>query len=159
MRTCALFLGLCLAANLVGCAVPGPEATNTVRAADGLAVSIETAKRAFVAGERLNVLVTAKNHGGAKTIGAVSGAPAYVRLLQHVGIGWEEVRRYPETEMMVISPWQLEAGQKRQFILPLTVEPDWPVGELLRLTAELNGRPDVAPGVVIEVLPGGEGGE
>ena len=34
----------------------------------------------------------------------------------------------------------------------LTVEPDWPTHELLRLQVELNGRPDVAPLVHIEVV-------
>jgi len=53
---------------------------------------------------------------------------------------------------MVMKPWTLPAGDERSWTLRIPVEPDWPTAEALRITGELNGRPEVSPVVCIEVL-------
>ena len=64
---------------------------------------------------------------------------------------WEEVKRYPQAETTTMNPWTLEANSHRTFEMQLTVQPDWPTGEPLRMTAELNGRKDVSPSLTLTV--------
>ena len=47
------------------------------------------------------------------------------------------------------STW--DGGATRTFVIPLTVPPDWPTHEPLRLTAELNGVDDLATGLLVKV--------
>lgn len=125
---------------------------NTVKT-DGLEVSLDVPKRNFKPGETFRVKLTARNTTkDPMRILATTGAPVYVRIWRHTGLGWEEVKRYPRAATMVMSPWTLEPHSVRSFVMQLTVEPDWPTAEALRITAELNGRREAAPGVTIEVF-------
>ena len=154
MRISAACL-LLTTAMLVGCAGSGADLrpVNTVEV-DGLSVSVEILKRDFNIGETFVATVTAENRTKMPIeIIARTGAPVYMRLWRHTGLTWQEVKRYPEAATMVMSPWTLAPGDRRVFARQLVVEPDWPTAELLRLTAELNGRDEVAPALVIEVHP------
>jgi len=153
----AKFSSLLLAAVVLGgCANPKAvdlSPPNSVEI-DGLKVTIKVPKRSFVTGEQFRVLITACNTTRHPIrIPAAGGAPVYVRIWRHTGLSWEEVKRYPEAATTIMTPWTLPAGQKWTRIMNLTVEPDWPTGELLRVTAELNGREDASPALTVEVTP------
>jgi hypothetical protein len=106
----------------------------------------------FHVGERFRITVTATNLTDRPLrIDARTGAPVYVRLSRFTGLYEEEFRAYPQAAIMIMSAWTLRGGQSKAFPIELTVEPDWPRGEAIRLAAELNGRPDVQPVVVITI--------
>ena len=151
MRTVNLFLVSLLLA-VVGCRPSGYVNVRAVKevVADGLSVRIEIPKRDFTVGDEFIVKLTARNTTSRPIeIDARTGTPVYVRLRRHTGVGWEEVKTYPQTAVMTVAPWTLKARSKRNFLVRLKVEPDWPTGEVLELTGELNGRPEAAPGVTI----------
>lgn len=142
-------------AVLVGCQRQeiDTKPTNTVEI-DGLAVSLDIPHQFLVVGEQFELTVTAHNMTRRPMrIDAETGALVYVRIFRHTGLVWEEVKRYPATAAMIMSPWTLQRTTRRDFVMQMTVEPDWPVGEPLRITAELDGRPDVSPEVIVEVGP------
>ena len=68
-------------------------------------------------------------------------------------MGWDCIKEYPLTSTIVSRPWKLTGKRARVFRPELTVEPDWPTHELLKIQAHINGREDLAPTVCIEVLP------
>ncbi len=127
--------------------------TNTTEVS-GLALTVEVPKRIFTVGEQFTLAITASNTTKEPIeIVATNSALVYVRILRYNGVAWREVKRYPETSAMVISPWTLPKRATRRFDMQLTVEPDWPMGENVRITAELNGRPEVSAGLSIEIVP------
>jgi len=153
MKACVNLPVLVAALALSGCADrAGIEVDKATVESAGLSVSMEMPKSSFVVGESFALAVTAEN----KTLRPIpvypdSGAPVYVRVWRHTGITWRQVKRYPPTAVVVMKRWELSPGGRRRFTMKLTVEPDWPTGEPLKLTAELNGRDDAAPGVLILV--------
>lgn len=154
MRRANLLLALLVVAGAGGCASVGPQPIGNTVEIDGLAVTVEVPKRQLQVGQQFRVLVTVENRTKeAMRIPAASGAPYYIRIWRHTGLAWEEVKRYPEAVTMIMSPWTLEGKSTRTFAPILTVAPDWPTNELLRITAELNGREQASPGVNVEVLP------
>ena len=155
MRTAGTLLLVLALTVLPGCPKTEPPVDPTYNIADagGLEVGIKLPKTSFVVGEKFNVVVTAKNISDAPiTIDAASGSPVYVRIHRYTGMAWEEVKRYPQAATMLMRPWTLRAGDQRSWTLLIPVEPDWPTAEGLRITSELNGRPEVSPVVSIEVL-------
>ncbi len=155
-----IFLGVVAGAGCNGSPVGTARPGQTVEM-DGLEISLEVPKRNLVGGERFNVLITARNKTDEPMeISARSGAPVFVRVFRYTGLTWREVKHYPQAAIMVMSPWTLPARGQRTFAMNLTVEPDWPTGELLRITGELNGRDEVSPGVTVHVsLPARSPGE
>jgi len=155
MRLVTIFLLSFAAGVPVGCGNAGQidaGPSNTVRA-DGLAVTVEIPSRQFAVGDSFDVVVTAVNTTNRPIrIVAGSGAPVYVSILRYTGLYWQEVKRYPRAATMVMNPWTLRRRSSRRFVMPLTVEPDWPTGEILSIMAELNGRPDAAPRLTFEVV-------
>ena len=148
MRYAGLVMSAALVLSAAGCPkkeVVDPTPTNEVTV-DGLQVTIEMPKRDYQVGEEFLVVVTAANTTG-RSIKIVSrtGAPVYLRIWRHTGLDWEEVKAYPEAATMLMTTWTLNKKSARRFALPLTVEPDWPAGEILAVSAELNGREDVSP--------------
>ena len=150
-----VFGAVMLTALLVifGCEVPQIESgSNSVRV-NGLVVQIDPSNTIVVRGETFKVVVVGRNTTREPIrIDARTGAPVYVRIWRHTGLAWETVKRYPEVATMVMTPWTLAPHSERRFELNLTVGPDWPTNEPLRLTAELNGRTDLVPHVDIMVL-------
>jgi len=130
-------------------------APRTVAQAGALKVAITLPKRVFVTGEHFLVTVTAENVSS-KPLRIISrtGAPVYVRLWRLAGVNdWQEIKYYPQTATMLMTPWTIKGKSSRRFVIPLTVEPDWPTGEILSMTAEVNGRDDVTPRLTLEVSP------
>jgi len=144
---------LVAALALSGCADrAGIEVGKATVESAGLSVGLEIPTSSFVVGESFEIAVTAEN----KTLKPItirpdSGARVYVRVWRNTGITWRQVKRYPPTAVVVMRSWQLPPGGRRRFAMELTVEPDWPTGEPLKLTAELNGRDDAAPAAIILV--------
>ena len=121
---------------------------------DGLAVGIELPKREFLTGEVFETTVYAVNKTREPiAIEATTGAQVYLRIWRKTVVGWDEVKRYPQAAVLVMTPWQVAPRETRRFTMRLTVEPDWPTHEPLRITAELNGRPAISPGMIIRVTP------
>ncbi len=148
--------GMLFLAATAGCARTNTGDTRQVNFAKGggLGVSLELPNWQFTQGEKIKIVVTAKNlTSHPLKIETSSGAPVIVRLSRHTVIGWEELLRYPKASIMVMNRWTLGPKETKRFPMLLKVEPDWPVGELLRMTGELNGRSEVAPGITIGVNP------
>jgi hypothetical protein len=120
---------------------------------DGLTVELRMPRRHLVRGEMLPITVTARNQTKEEmAIDADSGAAVYVTLWRQTSVGWEQVKRYPESVTMVATKGRLGPKASQSFPLNLRVAPDWPTGELLRITAELNGRPEPQAGAYIQVF-------
>ena len=142
------------AAVLAGCqgaplAMKGEH--NTVSAGD-IAVSLEVPKRFYNVGEKFQAVVYVQNKTDRPvTISADSGAPVFVRLSHHTNVGEVQLKQYPQFSLIFVRVWTLNPHEIRSFPLELTVEPDWPSGELIRLSGEVNGRPEIQPGVMISV--------
>jgi hypothetical protein len=138
---------------LSGCKGPQIELGPNTAGVNGLVVQIDPSNTIVVKGETLKVVVVGRNTTREPIrIDARTGAPVYVRIWRYTGLAWETVKRYPEVATMVMTPWTLAPHSERWFELNLTVGPDWPTNEPLRLTAQLNGRTDVVPHVDIMVL-------
>lgn len=157
MRAVPSALILSLASLLASCAAPpvAPVARANIGVAnDGgpLVVTLEIPKTALRGGEQFTAVVTAKNMSKLPVvINARTGAPAYIGLWRQTSLYSEEIKRYPEFATMVASTWTLAAGASRSFPLRLTVEPDWPRGEALRLAGYIDGRADLVATVNIRV--------
>jgi hypothetical protein len=155
MNSVKLSVLVLVAAWLVGCVPPAPAPSRdaaSVKTWDGLVVTLEVPKRDFHAGEQFAATVVARNDGeNPITISARTGTQAYVRLMHHELVGWGEVRRYPQTSLLLAQTWTLEPKEERRMVLNLTVEPDWPTGVPLRLVGFVNGRPEAAPAVTVSV--------
>ncbi len=146
---------------LVGCSTPEPssvqaptlDTTTATASADGLQLTIHLPKATFAPGDKFPVKIVATN----KTprgirIKAGTGAPYYIYLLQYKNAGWKQIKTYPSAAAIVTREWVISPHKTRTFAPVLTVEPDWPMYENLRLGVNLNGREDVAPFLNIEVL-------
>lgn len=147
-----------ITAMLAGCnanphAVAMPE-QNTVGPRDGLSLTVGVPKRLFAVGERFTAAIDATNNGGKPVTFNAGGARAYIVLQRNTDAGWTEIRRYPRSVVGVQNPWTLKTGWTETFTVALAVEPDWPTAEPLRLAAQLDGGPNLTPGVVIQVKPG-----
>ena len=154
MRTHLLGQALLVTLMLIGCNGAEVPFGSDSAEATGLTVRIEAPKTTFLTGEEFKAVVVARNttHKPMR-IDATTGAPVYLRIWRHTGLGWEQVKRYPQVATMVMNPWTLEPRSERRFELHLVVEPDWPTNEALLLTAELNGRGDVVPSIFIGIVP------
>jgi hypothetical protein len=127
---------------------------NTVRSGPLLA-TLQLPTRSLVAGQTFPAVVTVRNTGSVPVrITANSGSLVYVRVMRHSPAGFFEVKRYPPVSLAVVRPWELRPGEVRRFEMTLTAEPDWPTNEPLRLEAEVNGQPALAPGIIVQVSRG-----
>jgi len=161
MKTPLVCLAVGLIALSAGCddmksrglASPGPQAVNRVEG-KGMTISIRLPKRDWRIGETVPVEVTAVNTtASAIDVVSPSGAPVLVRVLRPSKGSFEQVRVYPSSATSNIINWTLPARGKRTYKLMAPVEPDWPVAEPLRISAELNGYPQHSPSVTITVRP------
>ena len=152
------YLTLLLAGSLVALTGCPPKQSfqqdiGTQVTKDGLTVELHLPRRLLVRGETVPVTVVARNlTKDEMVIPATTGALVYVTLWRNTEVGWEQVKQYPESAAQVATPWRLAGTSAQSFPLNLRVAPDWPTGEPLRITAELNGRPEVAPGGIIQVF-------
>jgi hypothetical protein len=120
--------------------------------ADGLKVEMQLPGRYFKTGDDLRVAVTATNMTGKPiSIHSPTGAPVVVRVFRHTMLTREQVRVYPASATSNILSWALPAKQSRTFGLIVPIEPDWPIGEVLHVSAELNGYGKLAPAVAVVI--------
>ena len=151
---------LCLTALLAaGCVDqagrPGDEPPPDVVRRDQLEVSVTADPRGASIGETINVTVAARNRGYKPIrIESDTAAPVIATLWRYDRAkGWVRVKEFPTAARRRHTSWVLRSGKTEPFHLELPVDPDWPVLETLKLSAELNGRPDARPHVFIYVKP------
>lgn len=154
-KVALLFLAVSLGA-VAGCPLgrdlPFQQGIDQNQTKDGLRVELRVPRRSLVRGETVPVTVVARNLTKNEiVIPAETGALVYVTLWRRTEAGWEQVKRYPETAAQVLSHWRLAPKSSQNFPLNLRVAPDWPTGEPLRMTAELNGRKNVSPSLTVNV--------
>jgi len=162
MKTTLVCLTCGLIALSAGCGMMdrGMEGAATDQAVSrvrgkGMTISVSLPKRDWQIGEAIPVEATAVNNtGSAIDVVSPSGAPILVRVMRPSKGSFEQVRLYPSSATSNIINWTLPAHGSRTYKLMVPVEPDWPVAEPLRLSAELNGYPKYSPGVTITVRPG-----
>ena len=147
---------------MVGCSSPEPpsvqppptfDTTTATASADDLRVTIHLPQTTFAPGDKVLVKIVASNKtSGGIRIKAGTGAPYYIHLLQYKDAGWKQIKVYPSAATIITQEWVIPPHETRTFAPVLTVEPDWPMYENLRLEVNLNGREDVRPFLHIEVL-------
>ena len=126
------------------------DTASNIAQADGLKIQVDLPGRHLTTGQSLRVAVTATNTTGKDiSIHSPTGTPVVVRILRHTMLTRELVRVYPGSATANILSWTLPAGQSRTFVLVVPVEPDWPVNEVLHVSAELNGYGQIAPAVAV----------
>jgi len=157
MRAITTCLSLLLLMTVLGCWFRVDEGLGrglTVSAAKGgLFLEMSLPERQYALGDTIPVTVVAVNESKEEMVlKATSGALMYLTLWRHTPVGWEQLKRFPETAVMIPSPWKLPPGGSNKFPVNLEVTPDWPKSEQLKLTAELNGRPDLKAEGLIEVF-------
>jgi hypothetical protein len=155
MNRIAIVLALLCLAGSVGCQLqPVAEGGFTVGAhRGGLLLEMSIPDRYFVRGDTVPVTVVARNTADEDlTVRADSGALVYVWLWRHTGTAWEQVKRFPAAAVMAAREWKLPAGGSHKLAMNLDVTADWPTGEPLKLTAELNGRSDVRAAALVEAF-------
>ena len=120
--------------------------------AEDIRLTLSLSTTALAAGQDVRVIATAVNNTRRPLeITASTSALVIVRLWRQTPSGWTQVREYPETALQVLHPWTLAPGEQREFEWTLTVEPNWPPNEPLRMTAELNGHPARSAPVALRV--------
>ena len=156
MRTAPrLALSLLAVAALAGCEKPAqfaplPSISNSATA-DGLMVALALPKRTFAIGETTQATVIVRNlTKNPIEIPANSSAPYFLRVYRMTTVGWEVVKQYPQSALMVMSPWTIAPQSEKRYTPNLPVEPDWPTGSV-RVDVELNGRPGIRPGLTVTV--------
>jgi len=133
----------------------GSQAISNIVKGKGLDVSIRLPKRQWKTGETMVLEVKAVNTTGSPVeIHSPTGAPVLVRIMRRSRMSYEQVRVYPGSATANILNWTLPAGGERTFKLMVPVEPDWPVAEVLYVSAELNGYPRHNPSLAVIVEPG-----
>ena len=158
---CALVAAASLIVLAGGCVseqgIDSAKVSN-LAAGGGLQVRVDLPSRYYQTGDTVHVAVTATNQTGkAIEIHSPTGAPVLVRLTRQTLLHSEEIHVYPTSATTNILSWTLPAGRSVTWDLMVPVEPDWPVNEILYLSAELNGYPALAPNIVIMVKPRGQG--
>ena len=122
---------------------------------DKLEVSVTADPRIATVGETIRVTVAARNRGRKPIrIESATAAPVIATLWRYdAAKGWIRVKEFPTAPQRQRSSWVLPHGEAEPLRIELPVEPDWPVLETLKLSAEVNGRPDARPHVFIYVKP------
>lgn len=163
MKTLILTIVLAVALTAAGCtkSLSQDEIAATARGVSrGLAVTLKLPARSFVVGEQFEVTLIAENTTDAPIeVDARTASPYFLRVWRDTSVGWVQVKRYPQVDLAVMSPWTLGARGRREFAgIKLEVEPDWPQGEMLRITGEVNSRPDARAAVPIIIEPASQDG-
>jgi uncharacterized protein (DUF58 family) len=135
----------------------GPEPVKNFAEAKGLKVQVELPARNFQTGQTIPVTVRVSNTTG-KPIEVTSptGAPVLVRITRESLMHPEEIHVYPTSATTNILSYTIPAGEAWKKVLMVPVEPDWPVNEIIYLSAELNGYPAMAPSLAIMIKPAGK---
>lgn len=160
MKTTLICLVCASLMMIVGCQpneeiISGSQAISNTVKGKGLDVSIRLPKRSWKTGETMALEVIAVNTTVSPVeIHSPTGAPVLVRILKRSGMSYEQVHVYPGSATANILNWTLPARGTRSFKLMVPIEPDWPVAEVLYISAELNGYPNYNPSLAVIVEPG-----
>lgn len=157
MRKHAIVILLAASMIVGGCGWFGRSAkpigtiqTNSVEG-NGMALTIELPKRFFVAGEDVRIRIIARNTSKEPIAFEVPTSGLYkVTILRNTHMGWRWVNQYPQAAMKVKSDWTLQPGQTVKFNQVIPVGRDWPMGEPLKLVAELVGGPELKCPMIVE---------
>jgi hypothetical protein len=155
MKTCFLTMLALTACAAVGCATPGPSGPAVDEAtSQGLKATLSVDRQFVHPGDSLHVTLTARNlTPHPMEITARSGARLLVTVWKYESIkGWQRIDQYPQAATFQLVPWKLAPFEQHTLDMTLPVSAGWPSNEMLRLTAELNGRPDARPHVLVKVL-------
>ena len=148
--------GVVLAVCVAGCGRGGNVVILGREIASGpLSASITTDRRTAAVSESVRVTLTVRNTSREPIpIEAASTAPMFVSVWRYVAAeGWLRVKEYPEAVIARRRAWVLEGREEKTFSMTVPVEPDWPTRQLIKLTAELNGRTDARPYILLEISP------
>lgn len=147
---------------VIGCAQkpmaspPAGQLSNHVTSGD-LSARLVVDKPVAVVDNSFQVWLSVTNMGKTPVpVLADSTAPMIVTLWRYTPTGWERFREFPQSAVRRSVSWQLHPGQTRDFHMTVPVTPDWPMTDLLKLTAEMNGRPEAQPAVLVRAIPKAE---
>ncbi len=157
-RTFLAFPILAIVATLVaGCSQPVPvgPVPGSETAGGHLSATLRTSTIAATVGDEIALTLTVANTGDEPLqIEATTAAPMIVTVWRHDRVvGWRRLREYPGVSVRIRNSWQLEPGEPKTLTMTVPVETDWPVLETLKISAELNGRTDTRPFVLVEIVP------
>ncbi|MCD4824209.1 MAG: hypothetical protein K8S55_06345 [Phycisphaerae bacterium] len=128
------------------------DPTRSTVTADGLTLTLDLPKTTLVNGEKFPVKIIAANKTQRRLHFKSKTAAVYtLRLLRYDGLNWSCVRSWPAGAVVVTTTWGLASGKSKTFAPVLTVTPDWPTYEPLRLEAKINGC-DTAAFVHVDVV-------
>ena len=154
MKKVVLCLTVLFLSFAAGCEPKEPNLMCSIAQADGLRVSMDIPKRHFAPGENFDLTIKATNMTKEPIlITAPTAAPVYVRLWRNTSVGWERIKSFPQTENIIVKEWTLAPRETREFKMVLSAQPDWPQDEMLKLSAEINGKNKISPMLTIDVMP------
>lgn len=125
-----------------------------VATSNDMIVTMDVAKDRYLPGELINVNVRVRNISN-HPMTIQSNSTSHVRVIAYrqTPLGWDTLSVYPVGTAPQNNAWALGAGEMTIFPVPVRVGPIWPQGDYVKLVAEVNGRPDVAPAVQVFILP------
>jgi hypothetical protein len=137
-----------------GCA-PGPRGDGpTVVHAGPLAAQMDVPAETVGPGQVVGVSVTTWNLGDEPVAIARTASNVYrVEVARHDGIGWVTFSTHPATEAIMLRRLTLNPHSQRGDTVNVRVDPDWPTGEVVRLRAVMNGRPELNMSDFLTVRP------
>ena len=154
MKAASTIAVLATVMALAGCAQQGVSMKLPPGAKDGLTLTLAISQATPRIGDRVKAIVTAGNSSKKPiVISADTTAVVLLDLWRPAGPSWDRALRLPEAARTKRITWRLQPGEVKTFELLVDVTPDWPTAETLRLTGQLNGRPDLRAEVVLRVQP------
>ena len=122
---------------------------------EGLQAELFVDRRSATVGDVIHLTFTARNvQREASRIESATANPLIVTLWRYdAAKDWIRLEEFPAAPLRQHQSWLLDGGDDRTFSVELPIGPHWPALETLKLSAELNGRPDVRPHVFLYVHP------
>ena len=137
----------CGAGLLIAGCQPGREALrdcSIVRRHGPITVGLKLPRHEFRRGDEFTVkVVTVNTSDEALTLRRYGEPKYFIQIARNEGLGWETVKTYPTGAADLLREWSIPAGHADVYQTTLIVEPDWPTGETLRISAEMNRHPEV----------------
>lgn len=137
-----------------GCAPPPVQDILIGEAVSGdLEAVVTVDRRTAHLGQTIGVTLTVRNTSRDPIpVESRTAAPMIVTVWNYDSEKrWRRVKEYPQVSIFQRTLWVLSGKEERTFAMKVPVEPDWPARQLVKLTAELNGRTDARPYVLVEI--------
>jgi len=129
------------------------SATVSERYAD-LRIGINLSAHQAVQGDSIVAIAMLENRGSSPvTIPRIGSEQFRLIVSQYDGVAWQPLKTFPAADQSLLSNWTIQPGQLVHRVFTLPVGPDWPVGQTLRIRAELNGREGVSVADLVTVQP------